>query len=207
MVDDDLGALQAVPKLGVSAAQTRYEYVFDNLFMDNRTMNADSIALFHASHGNLATVALASAALINRITAMADQTEQDSSKIIGVRPKYIVVPNELTRTAWELAQTPLSLHSGRTETVQNWLRTYAMEVITVPHWTDATDWFLVADPALYPTIEVGFLGGRQEPEVFVQDQPTIGSVFTADKITYKIRHIYDGTPLDWRSMDGSSGVA
>ena len=41
----------------------------------------------------------------------------------------------------------------------------------------------------------GFLGGREEPELFVQDMPNVGSMFSNDKLTYKIRHIYGGNVL------------
>jgi hypothetical protein len=56
----------------------------------------------------------------------------------------------------------------------------------------------LADPADIPTIEIGFLDGREEPELFVQDNPTVGSLFTNDKITWKIRHIYGGNVTDFR---------
>jgi len=54
-----------------------------------------------------------------------------------------------------------------------------------------------------PTIEIGFLNGREEPELFVQDEPTNGSMFSNDKITYKVRHIYGGAVLDYRGLQGN----
>ena len=75
-----------------------------------------------------------------------------------------------------------------------------LKVIVVDDWTDATDWFLVADPSRIETIEISFFNGRQAPELFVQDQATVGSVFTADKISYKIRHIYGGDVIDFRGF-------
>jgi hypothetical protein len=75
-----------------------------------------------------------------------------------------------------------------------------LEVIEVPEFTDTNDWFLVADPATIPTLEVGFYQGRDDPELLVQDQPLLGSVFTADKITWKIRHIWGLAVLDYRGF-------
>src|SRR5690606_15393241 len=72
------------------------------------------------------------------------------------------------------------------------------EIIVVDEWTDANNWFAFADPQNTPILEVGFLGGREEPELFVQDQQTSGSVFSADKITWKIRHIWGIGILDHR---------
>jgi hypothetical protein len=49
---------------------------------------------------------------------------------------------------------------------------------------------------------VGFFNGREDPELFLQDQPTLGSVFSNDKLTYKIRHIYGGAVMDFRAFYG-----
>lgn len=204
MINDDLGALRQVPQMtGQAAAQTLYEFVFD-FFATNPTIY-DGSALFVAGHSNLGSTALADAALDDRIFAMMDQSQLSNSKPLGITPKNIMVPNELARTAWEVTKSKVSSTSGRTETVPNWFESVFNfdEPIVVAYWTDATNWFLCADPAIWPTIEIGFLNGQEEPELFVQDQPTVGSVFTADKITYKIRHEYDGAVLDYRSLDGS----
>ena len=81
--------------------------------------------------------------------------------------------------------------------------TLQMEVIVVPYWTDVNNWYLTADKADVPFIEIGFLDGNEEPEILVQDTPTSGSVFSNDTITYKIRHIYGGVVEDYRGADGS----
>ena len=61
----------------------------------------------------------------------------------------------------------------------------------------------MADPADISCIEIGFLDGKEEPELFVQDMPNVGSMFSNDKLTYKIRHIYGGVNTDFRGADGS----
>ena len=75
-----------------------------------------------------------------------------------------------------------------------------MTVLPVWYWTDATDWCLAADPMNLPTIEIGFFQGQEEPELFVQDVPNVGSMFTHDKVTYKLRHIYGGCVVDYRGL-------
>ena len=71
------------------------------------------------------------------------------------------------------------------------------------YWTDVNDWSISADVMDVPGIEIGFLDGNQEPELFVQDNPTVGSMFANDKVTYKIRHIYGGAVTDFRAFDKS----
>jgi len=73
-----------------------------------------------------------------------------------------------------------------------------LEIITVRHWTDANNWYLIADPALIATIEIGFYGSK-EPELFTE-LANAGANFTADKLRYKIRHIYGVAALEHRGM-------
>jgi hypothetical protein len=77
--------------------------------------------------------------------------------------------------------------------------------ILVSYLTDANDWFLVADPRMTPTIEIGFYQGREEPEIFTQNDPTVGSVWDTDTFQWKIRHIYSGTALDHRGFYRGQG--
>jgi hypothetical protein len=74
--------------------------------------------------------------------------------------------------------------------------------LIVDYWsaTSTSNWFVVADPMMAPTIELGFFNGQQDPALFVQSDPTTGSAFTTDKVTYKIRHIYSGAVLDFRAF-------
>jgi hypothetical protein len=76
----------------------------------------------------------------------------------------------------------------------------------ITHLTDATDWFACAGVDQVDQIELGFLDGREEPEIFVADMPTGGSLFAADKIDYKIRHVYGGAVVDFRGFYGGYGV-
>ena len=71
-------------------------------------------------------------------------------------------------------------------------------IVPVWYWTDANDWVATADPNEVPLIEVGFLDGEEEPALFVQDNPTVGSMFNSDKLTWKMRHIYGAVVSDFR---------
>jgi hypothetical protein len=200
IVNDDLGAIRKIPiRMGQAAGRTIYEFVFD-LIISNPVMDYDGVALFHANHGgNLLAVALDSTSLANARSIMRNQTELDSGKKIGIKPKYLLVPAELDKTAYELTTIAYGLNNPVPEFHQTW----QIEPITIAHTTDANNWYLVADPMEFPTIEIGFLHGREEPELFVSDLPTQGSYFTNDQIKFKIRHEYDGDVLDHRSFVGS----
>ena len=121
---------------------------------------------------------------------MVKQVRAGSNKRMGVSPKSILVPFELQETAY-------NLFVRSTNNDKTFVQDLNPDVIVVPYWTDATDWVTVADPSELPAIEIGFLNGREEPELFMQDMPNVGSMFSNDKLTYKIRHIYGGAvPVD-----------
>lgn len=204
IVNDDLGAIRDIPRrLGRAAAQTLHEFVFD-FYKDNAAIY-DSVALFHASHANLGSTAFSATALKNARLQMLKQTDVSNSKRLGITPRYLVVPVDLEHDVFTVLNS-IVLPSGAgvaAPSDANYTRTYGLEVVSVPYWTDANNWFLSASPMDVPTIEIGFLNGREEPELFVQDEPTNGSMFSNDKITYKVRHIYGGAVLDYRGLQGN----
>jgi hypothetical protein len=197
IVNDDLGAIRKIPiRMGQAASRTIYEFVYD-LITSNPVMDYDATTLFHANHGgNLLAAALDATSLANARSIMRKQTELDSGKKIGIKPRYLLVPSELDKTAYELTTVAYGLNNP----VPSFHQTWQIEPITIAHTTDANNWYLVADPMEFPTIEIGFLHGREEPELFVADLPTQGSYFTNDQIKFKIRHEYDGDVLDHRSL-------
>jgi hypothetical protein len=190
--NDDVGVIMRIPiKLSRAAQRTLAKFVLDFL-VDNPTVY-DSIALFHASHGNLGSTALAAATLAAGRLAMLKQQEAGSSDPLGIGPRSILVPPDLEETA-------VDLFRRNTENDKTFAQSLALNVIPVWYWTDANDWVLSADPDDIPGLEIGFLDGEEEPALFVQDSPTGGSMFTHDKRTYKIRHIYGGGVTDYRQF-------
>lgn len=205
-VNDDIGAIKQVPQKVVrAAAQTKYEFYFD-LLRSPGTWAPDSVDIFHASHGNLSSTAFSSVALQAIILAMRDQTELTSGKPVHFNPKIVVYPNEIDRAVWESIKDTVSNFGvsgtfNRNETLANWLQSqFQMDGIRVPYWTDANDYCVIADPTQHDTIIAGFLGGREEPEMWFADRPDSYHMFVSDKIALKIRDIYGGTYGDYRSL-------
>lgn len=190
--NDDVGVIRRIPtKLSRAAKRTLAKFVFD--FLRTNPVIYDTKALFHVDHANLFAAALSKAELAVHRLAMLKQTELSSSDRIGIAPSRLVVPADLQEAAVDLFK--LSTNNEKT-----FIQSLTMNIIPVWYWTDANDWCTAADPADIPGIEVGFLDGREEPELFVQDTPNVGSMFAADKLTYKIRHIYGGAVTDYRAF-------
>lgn len=189
--NDDVGLIRQIPtKLSRAAKRTLSKFVLD--FLRTNPVIYDGLAWFHATHANLGSAALAGAAWSAARAAIMKQTEQGSGDRLGIPPKNLWVPADLEEAAFELFK------NRGTSNDQNFIQTQAPTIIPVWYWTDVTDWAATCDKMDVPSVEIGFLDGREEPELFVQDTPNVGSLFSADKITYKIRHIYGGAVTDYR---------
>jgi hypothetical protein len=192
------------------AARTLYEFVLDMATTGNPTMDYDSTALYHSNHGNTGTTALTVAGVDATNVAMRSQTNFGvAADILGPRNtiKNIIVPNELEGRANRIANPSAAYIYGiatpaDTETVQDphrWANK-GLNVHVYDKLTDTTDWWATADPRRVPTMVVGFLNGRQDPELFTQDQPNVGSMFTADRVSFKLRHVFGADVLEHRSF-------
>jgi len=213
VLGDRLAQVRRIPQsLGYAAARTLYKYIMNLITTDNPTLTYDSVALYDAAHGNTGTTALSVGGLDVTQIAMRDQTAYNqSSEIIGARNKikHLIVPNELEARALRVTNPSdnYGIAMATADTSQNDLnidphrfKGQGIQVTVYDQMTDATDYFCVADPAQVATMVVGFLGGNQEPEIFVQDNPNLGSGFDADKIQWKVRHIYSAAILEHRSF-------
>lgn len=201
IANDDIGAIRQIPRLlGLAAAITLYRFVWD-IFPTNAATSYDSTALFHANHNNTATAALSQSALSASRAKMRKQAGYgDSANILSTIPTMLAVPTDLEELAFQLCTSAVAIPgtpAGPSDTPNIH---QGMKPIVIDYWSDPNDWFLVANPQMCPTIEVGFYQGRELPELFTQSDPNSGSMFDADKVTYKIRHIYSGTPVEHRGL-------
>lgn len=194
---DDTARVRSIPRLLAKAAIRTLSNSVATIFTSNPTLS-DSVALFHASHGNTATNALSSANWDVALQAMFKQTELNSGKRLGVRPRYLVVPIELEKTAlqilgaqWDPALTTAELDNVRRQSLG--------DVVVAPELTSATGWYAVADPAIAPGLGVGYRYGRT-PEVFVAQDEVVGSMFSNDELRVKVRFLYAAGVIDYRPL-------
>jgi hypothetical protein len=195
--NDDVGTIKRIPvRLGRAAGQTLYEFVFD--FMRTNAAVYDSTALAAAGHGsNIITTALSASNVQSARLKMRQQTDMSNGKRLGLKARFLWVPSDLEDLAFQIcgadkAVPDSSLAAQAAPAADNPVKRAGIVPITVDYWTDANDYWVTASPDQCPMVEVGFLDGREDPELFVQDQPNVGSLFSNDAITWKLRHIYGG---------------
>lgn len=197
IINDDLGVVpMIVSRLGRAARRTLAQRVF-NLMITNPAIY-DSVAWFHASHGNLGAAALTTTELDAVRTAMRNRTEKDSNKKPGIAPHVLVVPHELEGKARQENMREYLDSNNTPNPVRHMFGRDGERIIVSPLLTDVTDWYVFANVAEAPTVEVGFLQGRQEPEFFLADDPNTDKVFTSDRIRYKVRHEFEAVVIDYR---------
>ena len=63
----------------------------------------------------------------------------------------------------------------------------------------AGSWYLVADPAVRPVMEMGFLNGQVEPQIHIQGPDATDDFFRDVKYS-RIKGVFGGTPLDWKTF-------
>jgi hypothetical protein len=188
--NDDAGAIARIPlKMSQAAKRTLYKFIFD--FFRTNAVIYDTTALYDAGHGNLGSAALDAISFAAARLAMSKQAELDSAAQLGLVLRHLALPSDLIETGFDL-------FVRNTNNDETFVQSRKPMVHEIPYWTDANDWCAFADKREIPLLEIGFYNGQEEPELFIQDLPTQGSLFSNDQIKYKIRHIYSGAIPDFR---------
>lgn len=203
ILNDDISIVQRlVSRLGRAARRTHAKYIW-NFFINNGTCS-DGTSWFTSPHGNLGSAALSFANALTMYMALGKMTEKDSGERLGllsdpsVKPT-LVYPIDLIALGESIVNDDDYYTSNDLTTKTRNSLKGKIEGYCCPLLTDATDWGMLLPPEVIDMIEMGYLNGREEPEMFVADSPQGEQVFVADKIRYKIRHEYAGTVIDYRS--------
>lgn len=172
IINDDLGALTEVPSMiGRGAAESLNE-VFWTVFLAGVAANFWSSGNANVSTG--ADSALGATGLAAAHGVFRKQTQPNGNPL-GIPPRILLVPPELEILADEL-MTSTQMNSGGAATAAQipnanvWRSKYRVVSSTYLSNTNFTGnsaaaWYLLADPAQLPTIEVAFLNGRELPIV------------------------------------------
>ena len=208
LINNDIGAVErVVAQLSRAASRTIAKRVWD-LITRNAIYGADGLNIFHANHGNLGASALSSASLTAARNALFAQVEPGSTEPLGLGrgPLLLVIPIGLEPTALPLNHVHFL---DAAFTLNPWIHRFGENsegIFTNPLLTDANDWYLFDVSGNVGLIEVGFLMGKDQPELLLSDNPEADETFTQDRVTYKLRWEFECTILDYRGAY-KAGVA
>ena len=210
VVNDDMDAISRVPQMhGNAARRTQNKKVYQVL-TDNAAM-ADGNALFDAStHSNQSgSGAAPSVATLNAMfTAMRTQTGLEG-EIIGVMPRYLIVPASLEATALELFSSTGRPDVGGDTTGNSGVQNIygpggrrSVEVVAEPQLdgNSTTAWYGAADNGNIDTVELTFLQGEESPVLENEWD------FEKDVYKYKIRQTFGTKAIDWRGLYKNAGA-
>lgn len=162
LVNDNIGALADVARrVGMAAREFERQQLVNLLISNsgNGPTMSDGVTLFNSAHGNVGTAAvISSTSLSEARLKMRDQVGPGGG-LISATPRYLLVPSELETLA---EQTITAVQATKTADVN----TFAfLELIVEPRLTNATRWYLAADPALIDGLEYAFLAGSPGPQI------------------------------------------
>lgn len=208
---DDLRGLARIPGKLAQAAALRLNDTLYGLVEDN-TVIYDGLALFLGTSargpaGNLASGPLDSDALADAMSKLRRVRGGANASPIVFRKVWLVVPPALELTAAQLCGSAYAW-SGQEPpaTGYNFFRQSGLDYIVAP-WNDSQEkWWIVGDPADCAGLEIGFVQGVDSPQLFIQDDPRVGSVFTHDQISYKVRFEFGAGVVNWRPFVGYMGA-
>ena len=216
---DESRKLAAYPRELAAAGLRKISSLVAAIFTSNAGVGptmADTGALFNntavttaGGHANLLTTALAAAEWDVVSKAVYDQpmliknaaTYYGTGDKMAINPRYCVVPRALQLTAMKILYP--TLENATNIYSENMQRGQPGDVVTVPEWTDATDWAAVCDPVVSPAIYVGERFGIM-PEVFIAGDELSPAVFMNDEHRLKVRHFLAVWVNDFRPLHKSN---
>ncbi|MHB1673779.1 MAG: phage major capsid protein [Acidobacteriaceae bacterium] len=199
--NDDLGAIARFPGRLARSGRFTLKRFITTFFLTNPNYTADGVAWFNAAHNNVQAVALSVTSLTVAQTSLRLQTEKNSGEPLGFGLQWLMVPAALEATADAINQTD-------TAGSNQFYHKFGVnnERIIVNEMLDATDnasWYYGTDQNNAPFLEMGFLDGIENPQIFLANQPTIGTQFTMDELQYKVKFPFSGAIIDYRGVGKS----
>ncbi|MDP3853159.1 prohead protease/major capsid protein fusion protein [Phenylobacterium sp.] len=198
LINDDLDAFTRIPQMfGAAAARFESDAAYAPLIA-NPNM-ADGVALFHATHGNLAGAggAISESTLNASDVAMGNQVGIGGEQL-NLAPKFLLVGRK-DRVAGQ------KILSGIQATTTGDVNVFAdsMSLIVesrLNRSSGATPWFTAADPSMVDTIEYAYLEG--DDGVFMEER--VG--FEVDGMEFKARLDFGVKAIDHRGLYMNPGT-
>jgi hypothetical protein len=198
LINDDLGAfMDLLNALSYQVARMENKTVY--AILNANAAMADTVALFHANHGNLGTGAIGNTGLDAMVTSFKTQKGIDAVTVLNLEPKFLVVPAAKDNTA-RSTQTPSGPNLKPSDQNQ-----FAGRFTVVSDGeldgTSTSVWYAACDPAVAPGIEYCHLEGAQGPQVIRKENENaiLGvQIYMFEDFAAK--------SIDYRALYKSSGV-
>jgi hypothetical protein len=171
IINDDLGALTSVPRRLGRGGALKLNDIFWTTFLDNTSFFASG-----NSNVNTGVADMTVGGIEATETIFLDQTDPDS-KPLGVQPNILLVPTAIKAAALSLMASERII-DGSSTSKQGDANIYRgrFRVESSPYMSNssytgysAAAWYMLADPAEMPVIEIVALNGNVQPVVETAD--------------------------------------
>ncbi|MBO9674423.1 MAG: hypothetical protein J7577_13330 [Sphingobacteriaceae bacterium] len=194
IINDDLGAFSRIPRAIANAAARKQSDIVYDILLNNPKMS-DGVALFHATHGNLATgsaLDITNIGLLRKL--LRNQKGLDKKDFLNLMGKYLLVGPDNEEAALQYASSSFVPTEINKQNV--WKGQF--DPIVEPRIT-GNKWFLAADNAQIDTVEYAFLEGQ--PELFTEQR----NGFDVDGVEIKARMVFGAKAVDFRGLAYNPG--
>lgn len=206
VINDDLQAFKDIPKIvGRVASRSLAKKICAKLETNSNAYDGNPLFYDRSSNGTnnagmtvLSADATGISTVQTGVTAIRNATDPDSGEKVGAVPMHLVVSPSYEWIAKNLVHSteirPVSTSGG---SVKNPLTDLNLQISVEPFLTSFPGrFYLLADPEEFPTIEVSFLNGQEEPELFQKGSESVrlngggrdDYGYEFDDISYKVRH-------------------
>lgn len=194
IVNDDIGYIQTMGQsLGAAGPRTIERAVYTYLTANGAL--SDAVALFHATHANLAgSGAVPSVTTIDAATvALASQKAPGAdAEYLGIMGPFVaLVPLAQRLNTLTIAKAVYDPDTANKLQRPNPVAGLLGDVVSSPYLS-GTAWYLFANPALAPVLEVVFLDGQRTPKVSAEEN------FRTGGLAWKVELPFGVGAVDYR---------
>jgi HK97 family phage prohead protease len=184
-INDDLNALADFSRrMGIAAREFENAQLVTAL--TSNPIMGDGLAVFVAGHGNLDAASAPSVTSLNAGRVRMRKQTSANGMPINAAPRYLIVPPEYETIGEQLLTT---LAATAVADVNPFAK---LSLLVEPRLTNATRWYLAADPANIDGLEYAYLEGAPGPQV----ETTVA--FEVDAMMIKVRLDFGAAWIDHR---------
>lgn len=205
LINDDMSVFSGVASyLGQAAARTLDKDVFALFALNSGngpTIAATGQPLFHSTHANIITSGGAAPTMEGfeaMRVLMAQQKDPSGNDFLDLRPAIWLGPLGLGGRARQTNAAEYDDEATKNQRRPNISRGLVRDIVDTPRLA-GNPWYLLADPAVAPVFEVGFLDGIQVPQLEMEE------AFRTDGIAWRIRYEYGVAAIDYRGIVRNPG--
>ncbi len=203
IINDDMGVFVSVSsKMGQAAGRTVEKRVYSTV-TSNPALTQDSVALFHATHVNLASpgTVVSTQSFDDAAVAMSSQMDPAGNDFLDIVPAIWLGPRKYKGDADVVNASKYEVIPGTPQRFEIPNKSVGLfqKIVGTPRLT-GTAWYAFADPNVEAVIEVGFLDGIQEPQVAMEQN------FRSNGVAYRVSLDYGVAAVGYRGAYKNSGA-